>query len=245
MNGPLRARNGRLVRSAALLLVGTFAVTACNDDGRTLRPARPDQVASVSTTSEPSTEFPSFDTGVVTLPAEPTTTLAAPTTTTTLAPPTTGGLATDSTTPGTGLLTTSWRDGAPIDARYTCDGANLSPALRWSTPPAETIEIAITMIDEDAPGFVHWAMAGIDPLSTSLGEGQVPEFALLGRNSTGELGYTGPCPPSGSTHRYVLTVHFLDQQTELPDGAPGADLLASIDERTLASATVAGVYSRS
>ena len=29
----------------ALLLVGTLAVTACNDDGRTLRPARPDQPA--------------------------------------------------------------------------------------------------------------------------------------------------------------------------------------------------------
>ena len=228
-----------------VLAVVALACTACKDDGKTLRPARPDQVGSVSTLAPPSTDIPAFEGGDFTLPAESTVVPTAPTTS--IAVTTTTVVATDDTgaeTSGEPQLTTSWRDGAPIDARYTCDGADLAPALRWTTPPEETVEIAVTLRDEDAPSFVHWAMAGIDPLSTSLGEAQTPEFALVSRNSNGDLGYVGPCPPAGETHRYVLTVHFLGEQTELPDGSEGADLLASIDDRSLASASVAGVYSR-
>lgn len=225
-----------------------LTLSACKDDGRTLRPPRPDQVGSVSTLAPPPTELPAFEGGDFTLPTESTVRPTLPPTfppTVPTAPTTTLGTAsTASGEVGQPDLTTSWRDGAPIATRYTCDGADLAPALRWSTPPAETVEIAVTMRDEDAPDFVHWAMAGIDPLSTSLAEAQTPEFALVSSNSTGELGYTGPCPPPGETHHYVLTVHFLGEQTELPDGSPGADLLASIDAHSLASASISGVYSR-
>jgi phosphatidylethanolamine-binding protein (PEBP) family uncharacterized protein len=101
------------------------------------------------------------------------------------------------------------------------------------------------MVDLDAPDFVHWAIAGLDPLSTSLGEGIVPEFAMEGINGTGQKGYTGPCPPAGETHQYRITVHYLSEQTELGDGAPGADLIASIEASTLASAFTTGTYSQS
>ena len=137
------------------------------------------------------------------------------------------------------------RAGGPIDPRNTCQGENLSPTLSWSSAPTGTVEIAITMTDLDAPAFVHWAIAGIDPLSTSLGEGVVPEFSMQGINGTGQPGYTGPCPPAGETHTYEFTVHFLAQQTELGDGAAGADLIAAIEGSTFASASVTGTYSQS
>ena len=47
-------------------------------------------------------------------------------------------------------VTAPWRDGGPIDARYTCKGANVSPALSWTAAPEGTQEIAITLIDQDA-----------------------------------------------------------------------------------------------
>ena len=84
----------------------------------------------------------------------------------------------------------------------------------------------------------------LDPLSTSLGEGVVPEFAMQGINGTGQPGYTGPCPPAGETHQYRITVHYLSEQTELGDDAPGADLIASIEASTLASAMTTGTYSQ-
>jgi Raf kinase inhibitor-like YbhB/YbcL family protein len=121
----------------------------------------------------------------------------------------------------------------------------VSPALNWSAGPEGTVEIAITMVDLDAPDFVHWAIAGIDPLATSLGEGVVPQYSMQGINGTGQPGYTGPCPPAGETHQYRITVHYLSEQTELGDGAPGADLITSIEASTLASATTTGTYSQS
>lgn len=208
---------------AALVLV----TTACNDDGRTLRPARPEQNASVSTLA-PVTDPPlddELDTGfgdgfdTIALQTDP---------------------------PGADpVLTASFEPGGPIDPRHTCQGENLSPTLSWSAAPTGTVEIAITMTDLDAPAFVHWAIAGIDPLSTALGEGVVPEFSMQGINGTGQAGYTGPCPPAGETHTYEFTVHYLAQQTELGDGAAGADLIAAIEGSTFASASITGTYSQS
>ncbi|MEX0848442.1 MAG: YbhB/YbcL family Raf kinase inhibitor-like protein [Ilumatobacteraceae bacterium] len=192
-------------------------VTGCNDDGRELRPATPDQNGSVSTTSAPATTEPVTDM-FDTLPGEPLVTAIAPT------------------------LVAPFAADAAIPTPYTCTGTNVSPALSWTNAPDNTVEIAVTMTDLDAPGFVHWAMSAIDPLATSLGEGVVPEFAITSTNSRGTPGYTGPCPPNGETHSYAITVHFLLQQTELADGGPGADLQAFIEGATLSSATVTGVF---
>ena len=87
------------------------------------------------------------------------------------------------------------------------------------------------MTDTDAPGFVHWVVAGLDPATTSLGEGAVPEDAIVALNSAGGLGYTGPCPPAGGgVHRYVVSVHFLATATEIESGALGEDLLAVVED---------------
>jgi hypothetical protein len=51
-------------------------------------------------------------------------------------------------------------DGArmPIANVYTqCGGGNVSPALQWHHPPANTRGFAVTMYDPDASGgFWHW-----------------------------------------------------------------------------------------
>jgi Raf kinase inhibitor-like YbhB/YbcL family protein len=224
------------VRAAVIVLaVIGVVVTACNDDGRTMRPAGPGQNASVSTLA-PVTE-PSADETFAPATSPTTSPPTSPTTT-----PTSGTVAA-----GGELVVTSsaFADGGPIPAQYTCQGDNVSPDLSWSPAPEQTVEIAITMVDLDAPDFVHWAIAALDPDSTSLGAGVVPELAIEGTNGTGQLGYTGPCPPPGETHRYRITVHYLTEQTELGDGAAGADLAAAIDVATLASAGITGTYSQS
>lgn len=220
----MQLRAAGVVSLAAMVL----ALSACNDDGRTLRPARPDQNASVSTLA-PVTDPPivddletGFGDGFDTIP-----------------------LSSANDTTGELVLTASFEPGGPIDPRHTCQGENLSPTLSWSAAPTGTVEIAITMTDLDAPDFVHWAIAGIDPLSTALGEGVVPEFSMQGINGTGQAGYTGPCPPAGEVHTYEFTVHYLAQQTELGDGAAGADLIAAIEGSTFASASITGTYSQS
>lgn len=146
---------------------------------------------------------------------------------------------------GIAILTGPVGEGSTLPTNYTCDGDNFSPALSWTAAPDGTAEIAVTLTDVDAPGYVHWAMAGLPPTSTGLAEGEVPLEAIVGLNSSGTLGYTGPCPPEGdAAHTYVFTVHFLMQQTELATGTAGADLLLAIEDTTFDSASFTASYVR-
>ena len=222
----------RLILPSLLLVVTSLVAAGCNDDGRTLRPARPDQTESVSTTVMPTVA----ETGGLDLTLPPT---IAPT-----VPPTLAPTAAPTTAPAGFTVTAPWADEFAIDSRYTCDGPDVAPALTWEAAPDGTQEIAVAMTDLDLPGFVHWVMAGIDPMSTGLGEGEVPEFASVGVNSMGRTAYSGPCPPVGETHRYQVTVYLLAQRTELGDGSAGADLLAAVEGSAFMTAQVTGVYSR-
>lgn len=213
-----------LVRAALLgFLVVAPVLTACNDDGRTLREPRPDQNASVSTLAPVTDPTDGVGDG-----------LGFDTVATTQAPQ----------APATPVLVAPFANGGPIDARYTCDGDDLSPALSWTAAPAGTVEVAVTLTDLDNPDFLHWAVAGLEPAVTTLGEGSLPEFAITSINSGGVDGYSGPCPPDGETHTYRFTVHYLLQQTELASGGPIADLQAAIDGSTFSLASVTGTYAR-
>ena len=67
-------------------------------------------------------------------------------------------------------LQAPWPTGGAIDARFTCDGEDRSPTLIWTAPPAGTVEMALLVTDDDADGFVHWAVAGIPPTAGEVGE---------------------------------------------------------------------------
>jgi hypothetical protein len=234
------------VISLTCLVLGAFALVACNDDGRTLRPARPDQNASISTTSSPTTVTPELIGD-----GSPSSEVDGITPSTTASD---GGSALGSIVPTSTVAVGSvvapstvlapWREGAAIDARYTCSGVDVSPPLSWSPAPAGTAEIAITMTDAQAPTFVHWVIAGLGSDATTIDEGEAPVGVVQAVNGAGGTGYTGPCPPQGETHTYRITVHFLDSQTELGDGADAEDLLAVIDAATITEASVTGTFSR-
>lgn len=135
-------------------------------------------------------------------------------------------------------------DGEPIDARFSCDGENVSPALQWEEPPAGTVELALVVDDPDAPGgsYVHWVAYGIPPERTSLETGDA-EALVEGANDAGGDGWTGPCPPGGETHGYVFTLYALDAETGLDPGASLDDLQAAIDGHVLGVATLTAPFS--
>lgn len=126
---------------------------------------------------------------------------------------------------------------------FACtDQAHLghSPPVTWSAGPATTGGYAITIIDPDAHGFVHWVLLDLPPSVRSLPEGVSPGGALPAGareldNGFGKPGYGGPCPPSGTTHHYVLTVWAV---TGHPAG------VAEIQHDAVASGAVTATYSR-
>jgi len=61
------------------------------------------------------------------------------------------------------LESPAFKDDGRIPEKYTCDGLDISPPLRWSGQPPETKSFAIIVEDPDAPGgiFTHWIIYNI------------------------------------------------------------------------------------
>ena len=142
------------------------------------------------------------------------------------------------------LLTVPWTEGGAIDARFTCDGNNVSPAVSWSGGPEDVSAWAVILTDLDSPEFAHWTVANIDASATGVAEGAVPELAAVGMNSDAKPDYTGPCPPEGTQHRYSLSVYALSQVIEAQTGDASASMRAAIEAAALEVSTSQFTYSR-
>jgi hypothetical protein len=154
------------------------------------------------------------------------------------------------------LASSAFADGQHIPRKHTGDGADLSPPLSWSDPPAGTRELALIVDDPDAPTpepWVHWVLYKIPAEAARLPEGVAPALypgnllgACQGRNSWPKgIGYRGPAPPKGhGVHRYFFKLFALSEPISLEAGAQKSELLKAISGRVLAQATLMGRYER-
>lgn len=125
------------------------------------------------------------------------------------------------------MSSTSFTGDESLPVTLTCDGTGTSPEIEWSNIPANTQSFALILSDPDAPGgtFYHWVIYNIPSSETSIPEGgPIPETATLGLNSTNKPAYYPPCPPTGTTHRYIIQFYALDTKLDLP--AVGTDAKA-------------------
>ncbi len=109
------------------------------------------------------------------------------------------------------LTSSAFQEGQPIPQQHTGDGKDVSPALKWTDPPAGTKSFALVCDDPDAPRktWVHWVLFNVAAESRELGEGvpaqeTLPGGARQGKNDFGKIGYGGPAPPRGKPHRYFF-----------------------------------------
>lgn len=149
------------------------------------------------------------------------------------------------------LESPAFGDGERIPEKYTCDGLDISPPLRWRDYPLETRSFILIMEDPDAPGgtFTHWIIYNMPADANGLEEGVKPleEFPggiMQGVNDFGRIGYGGPCPPPGKPHRYIFKLYALDTRLELGPAASLEDVLKLMSGHVLAEATLTGIYSR-
>jgi hypothetical protein len=139
----------------------------------------------------------------------------------------------------------AFEPGGRIPKKYTCDGENVSPPLKWSGVPTETKSLALIVDDPDAPigTFVHWVLYDLPPDLDSLPEG-VRGMGTEGINDFRKTGYGGPCPPRGSEHRYFFKVYALDTTTGLKAGVSKRDLENAMRGHILAQGQLIGIYGR-
>lgn len=149
------------------------------------------------------------------------------------------------------LNTTAFAEGGLIPKKYTCDGADLSPALTWADAPPGTQSLALIADDPDAPvgTWTHWIAWNLPPASTGLPEGAPKQETLAdgtrqGSNDFKRIGYGGPCPPVGKPHRYFFRLYALDTKLPLNPGATRQELERAIKGHVLAQAEFMGKYGR-
>ena len=149
------------------------------------------------------------------------------------------------------ITSKEFSEGGNIPKRFSCDGEKISPALSWSGIPSGTKSLALIVHDPDAPvgDFVHWVIFNIDPNQAGLPEGfsqgsKPINLGVQGRNSYAREGYGPPCPPKGSTHRYLFNLHALDTMLDLSPGSSRSELEKSMQGHILASGQLIGMYGR-
>ena len=141
--------------------------------------------------------------------------------------------------------------GASIPKQFTCDGADISPALAWNDPPTGTRSFALIADDPDAPvgTWVHWVLFDLPANARSLPQNipkqeQLADGSRQGRNDFRKIGYGGPCPPPGKPHRYFFKLYALDTKLNLQPGATKQDIERAMQGHILAQAEWMGRYAR-
>jgi Raf kinase inhibitor-like YbhB/YbcL family protein len=157
------------------------------------------------------------------------------------------------------LVSPEWHEGGPSPRENVfngsgCDGANVSPELHWSGAPAGTHSFAITMVDPDAPapgGWWHWVLWNISGTVSGLpagagneGSKTLPAGSVQSKNDFGELGYGGPCPPQGTTHRYLLRIYALRLSRLSPGSGEPAKVAKLIEEHSIGVAQLTVKFGR-
>lgn len=144
----------------------------------------------------------------------------------------------------------AFAEGGMIPKKFTCDDADVSPALVIEGIPAGAKSLALICDDPDAPVgiWVHWVLYNLPPDTKRLDEGMPKDSVLKngarqGVTDFGSFGYGGPCPPGG-THRYYFKVYALDAMLTVGGKGTKKDLEAAMKGHILAEAQLMGTYAR-
>lgn len=136
-----------------------------------------------------------------------------------------------------------------IPSKYTCDGENISPPLKFLQVPQGAQSLVLIVDDPDAPRgtFDHWIIWNLPPHLKQLSEG-APELKHLspkpqqGKNGFGKNFYQGPCPPAGNPHHYHFKLYAIDKQLSLGDGASKLEVEKAMLGHILSQAELVGLY---
>lgn len=150
------------------------------------------------------------------------------------------------------LLSPDIKNESEFPKRFTCEGENISPEFSWEDAPKEAKFFVLILHDPDAPrrnGFTHWLLYDIPGAINRVRENvprkaQLADAGLQGRNDSGEIGYTGPCPPTGR-HRYFTRLYALREKLSLPAGATSSEVQTALDGKVIEQCELMATYEKS
>ena len=145
-------------------------------------------------------------------------------------------------------------EGGNLPIEYTCDGAGISPPLRWSGTPEETKSLALVMDsipgpprpgEVDSGKHFYLIIYNIPPSTSALSQ-SAANIGTLGQNFLGKtVGYTPPCSQGPGAKKYTFTIYALNSTLSLAQSeATLANLEALLPGKIVAKAQLNVLYSR-
>ena len=139
------------------------------------------------------------------------------------------------------ISTSSFTPNGPIPNKYTPQGEDYNPELKWTGAPSGTKSFALINDDPDAPcgTWTHWLVKNIPADVSEIKENTVPGVEVT--NSWRIKKYKGPSPPSG-THRYYFKLYALKV-----DKMKANDLKSfytEVEKEKIGEAVVMGTYKK-
>ncbi len=145
------------------------------------------------------------------------------------------------------IISPVFKDRGTIPEKYTCEGEGVNPPLQFIDVPVEALSCVLIMDDPDVPSFVrkdrmfvHWVLYDIPPTVTKIAESSHPP-GVMGVNTSGKLGYFGPCPPDRE-HRYFFKLYALDTLLRIKSGVSKEKVEGFMASHIIAKAELIGLY---
>jgi len=142
------------------------------------------------------------------------------------------------------ITSSAFQHNTHVPTPHTCMGENISPPFEFGELPAETKSLVLIVEDRDATPnpWIHWLVFNIPPTTTSVPAGHIPDGGTEGIANGGTHGYEGPCPKYFSgTHRYHFQLYALDIVLNLAASADKSQVVASVQNHIVGSATLVGL----
>ncbi|MCJ8305542.1 MAG: YbhB/YbcL family Raf kinase inhibitor-like protein [Nitrosopumilus sp.] len=145
------------------------------------------------------------------------------------------------------LESDAFENGEIIPKKYGYKHGNISPPLKISGVPENTVSLALIMDDPDAMGavgkvWVHWVLWNIDPKTVEFKENSIPSNCIEGETDFGEIGYGGPAPPD-KEHTYIFKLYALDKKLDSKSGLTKKQIEEYMENHIISKTKFQGRYS--
>jgi conserved hypothetical protein TIGR00481 len=142
---------------------------------------------------------------------------------------------------------------AELPPRYTCDGGDVSPPMSLQGLREDVQSLVVIVYHPHETGccsFCAWILWNVAPAAQipegipSEKEVNNPIQGIQGINDYGRIGYSGPCPRPGSSHRVNYKIYGLDTSLDLPGGSSQHALIPAMKGHVLQFGETFAMYSR-